>query len=221
MSNKTYSYGPLKSDYFTQFEKMWIEGFCKESKIELSEANLCTVLSTILKSKSNESIKMKITSLINEAEKFSNYSKDMFIKSWNNILGFTMSTIKPAGTISENQRESMKLTNAYWLMEAPKIMSQEMQYAYFKALVIECLSENGKALEEVKTFNPAKSSRIVENAKSYFSYEKVKMKFPPCSIRTEEIRKNEVALNMIPEAEKIIAMISWTAETTKLISMFK
>lgn len=221
MNNKIYSYGPLKSDYFSQYEKMWIEGFCKENKIELSESNVCTIISTILKGKSPESVNIKIKSLITEAEKFSSYSKDMFIKSWNNILGFTMSTVKPAGTISENQKESMKLTNAYWLMEAPKIMSQEMQYAYFKSLVIECLSENGKALAELKEFNPAKPSRIVENAKSYFSYEKVKMKFPPCSIRTEEIRKNEVALNMIPEAEKIIAMISWCAETTKLVSMFK
>lgn len=219
--SQPYSYGPLKSDYFSQFEKMWIEGFCKERKIELSESNVCTTLSMILKDKSPEAISAKIKTLINEAEKFSSYSKDMFIKSWNNILGFAMSTVKPGGTINENQMEAMKKTNHWWLMEAPKIMSTEMQYAYFKSLVVECLAENGKALNELKDFNPAKSCRIIENAKKYFSYEKVKMKFPPCTIRTEEIRKNEVALNMIPESEKIIAMISWTAETTKLISMFK
>ena len=77
---KLYSYGPLKSSYFSQFEKMWIEGFCKERKIELTESNVCTVLSTILKEKCTETIKNKITALITEAEKFSGYSKDMFIK---------------------------------------------------------------------------------------------------------------------------------------------
>lgn len=218
---KTYSYGPLKSSYFSQFEKMWIEGYCKERKIELSESNVCGMLSNILKDKSPDSMKVKIKTLINEAEKFSSYSKDMFIKSWNNILGYAMGTVKPAGTINENQKDSMKKTNHYWLMEAPKIISQEMQYAYFKSIVIECLSNNGEALNELKTFNPLKKNSIVENAKTYFSYDKVTMKFPPCRINTEEIKKNEAALNMIPDADKLISMVAWSAETTKLISMFK
>ena len=101
-----------------------------------------------------------------------------------------MSTVKPGGTINEDQKESMRKTNHFWLLEAPKIMSTEMQFAYFKSLVIECVSENGEALNELKDFNPLKKNRIVENAKSYFSYDKVTMKFPPCRINTEEIKKN-------------------------------
>lgn len=221
MSDKIYSYGPLKSSYFSQYEKMWIEGYCKENKVELSESNVCSTLSAIMKGKTPDPLKEKITTLITEAEKFSSYSKDMFIKSWNNILGYAMNTVKPGGTINENQMESMKKTNHWWLMEAPKIMSQEMQYAYFKSLIIECLSENGEALNEIKNFSPVKKNRIVENAKTYFSYDKVTMKFPPCRINTEEIKKNEAALLMIPECDKLIAMIAWSAETTKLISMFK
>ena len=99
---KTYSYGPLKSSYFSQYEKMWIEGFCKEQKIELTESNICSTLSIILKGKTPDSLKEKITTLINEAEKFSSYSKDMFIKSWNNILGFAMSTVKPGRQVVKN-----------------------------------------------------------------------------------------------------------------------
>jgi hypothetical protein len=198
---------------------MWIEGFCKDRKIELTESNVCSLLSTVLKSNCPEPIKNKITALITEAEKFSNYSKDMFIKSWNNILGYAMSTVKPDGTVNENQIESMRKTNSWWLMECPKIMSKEMQLSYFKSLVMECLSINGNALAELKTFSPTKSCRITENAKKYFSYDKVTLPFPPCKINTNEIKKNEAVLNMIPESDKLIAMIMWCAESTKLITM--
>jgi hypothetical protein len=132
-----------------------------------------------------------------------------------------MQNVKPTGIINESQKEAMKKTNLYWLTQAPKIISQEMQYAYFKSLVIECLSNNGEALNELKSFNPLNKNRIVENAKTYFSYDKVTMKFPPCRINTEEIKKNEAALSMIPDADRLIAMVAWSAETTKLISMFK
>lgn len=216
---KIYSYGPLKSSYFSQFEKMWIEGFCRESKIELNESNLCNTLRAAAKT-CPDPIKNKITSLLTEAEKFSCYSKDMFIKSWNNILGFTMNVVKPEGTISEGQVESLKVTNKWWLMEAPKIMANEMQFSYFKSLVVECLSVNGNALNDLKTFSPIKPSRITENAKKYFSYDKITMAFPPCRIDSREIKKNEAVLCMVPEPDKLIAMIAWCAESVVLLKTF-
>ena len=219
--NKPYAYGPLKSNYFSQYEKMWIEGFCKERKIEMSESNACSVLASILKEKAPETVKTKITTIITEAEKFSSYAKDMFIKSWNNILGYSMGIVKPSGTINENQMEAMKKTNQYWIMEAPKIMSTEIQHSYFKSVVMECISEDEKTLDKLKEFSPSKGGRVVESAKKYFSYEKIGMKFPGCRIKTDEIKKNEAIMNMIPDPDKMISMISWTAETTKLISMFK
>jgi len=219
MNNKIYEYSVLKSSYFSQFEKMWIEGYCKERQIDLTESNVCTVLSQILKIESP--IKNKAANLLKEAEKFSSYSKDMFIKSWNNILGYTMSVVKPTGTINENQMEGMKKTNHYWLMEAPKIMSTEMQHSYFKSFVMECLSNNANLFEDVKNFNPCIKNSLIENAKSYFKYDKVTMKFPPCRINTTEIKKNEAALNLIPDSDKLISMIAWTAETTKILSTFK
>ena len=219
MSDKIYSYGPLKSPYFSQFEKMWIEGFCKEAKIELSESNVCAVLSTLLSNKSCPApIKQKTSVLMTESEKFSNYSKDMFIKTWNNILGFAMSVVKPDGTMNENQMESMKKTNHWWLCEAPKIMSSEMQFSYFKSLVVECVSQNANALTDLKNYSPIKPNRITETAKKYFSYEKVTLPFPPCRVDTREIKKNEAVLCMIPEADKLISMIMWCAESTKLVA---
>lgn len=219
--DKTYSYGPLKSNYFSQYEKMWIEGYCKEGKIELTESNLCTVLSSIRKIGSPKSISEKIEKLIFEAEKFSSYSKDMFIKSWNNILGFSMGIVKPNGIINENQREAMFNTNKWWLMEAPKIMSMEMQYSYFKSFVVECVSIDANAIDNIKTFNPTKNCSIIENAKKYFSYEKINKPHPQCRFKTDDIKKNEAALALIPDSDKLISMIAWTAETTKVLSMFK
>lgn len=214
---KTYSYGPLKTNFFSSYEKIWIEGFCKERKIVLSESNVCSVLSTML-TYCPEPIKQKATALLIEAEKFSNYSKDMFIKSWNNILGYAMNIVKPEGVINESQMESMKVTSKWWLTQAPKIMENEMRFSYFNSLVIECLSENGNALTELKTFSPVIKNRISENAKKLFSYEKITMPFPPCRIDTREIKKNEAVLCMIPEPDKLIAMIAWCSECYNLIN---
>jgi hypothetical protein len=215
----TYSYGPLKSSYFSQFEKMWIEGYCKERKIDLTESNICTVLSQICKIESP--VKDKTSSLIKEAEKFSCYSRDLFIKSWNNILGYTMNAVQPSGTISENQVNGMKTVNKFFLLEAPKIMADEMQGSYFKSFVIEGISNNANVLADIKNFNPVSKNSLIENAKQFFTYDKIQMPFPPCRINTTDIKKNEAALYMIPEADKLIAMIAWSAETTKLLSTFK
>lgn len=215
--SKTYSYGPLKSEYFSQYEKMWIEGFCKENKIELTETNVFYNLNTISKGTAPASIKNKITNLIAEAEKFSSYAKGLFEKSWNNILGYSMGIVKPNGTINENQVEAMMKTSKWWLLEAPKIMSEEVRYSYFKGLVLECIGVNGNILEELKTFNPVKKSSLVENAKTHFSYEKITKPCPPCRIPTKDILENEPVLNMIPDSSKVIAMIAWSAETVKLI----
>ena len=215
---KKYEYSCLKSEYFSQFEKMWIEGFCKESKIELSETNVCAVLSTLLSNKNCPApIKQKTSNLMVESEKFSNYSKDMFIKTWNNILGFTMNVVKPEGTLHENQLESMKTTNIWWLTQAPKIMASEMQFAYFKSLVVECVSENANALADLKNYSPIKQSRITENAKKYFSYEKITMPYPPnTQINLKEILINEAVLCMVPNPDKLVSIIVWTSITTLL-----
>lgn len=215
-----YSYGPLKSSYFSQFEKMWIEGYCKERKIDLTESNVCTVLSQICKIESP--VKDKTSSLIKEAEKFSCYSRDLFIKSWNNILGYTMNAVQPSGTISENQVNGMKTVNKFFLLEAPKIMADEMQGSYFKSFVIEGISNNANVLEDIKKFNPVSKNSLIENAKQFFTYEKIQMPFPPNRfVKIEELLQHEPVLNMIPEANKIVAMIEWAAETVILLNKFK
>ena len=215
--SKTYSYGPLKSSYFTQYEKIWIEGFCKERKMELSESNLCSTL-YLLTNFCAYSLKTKVVNLMQESEKFSTYSKDLFIKSWNNILGYSMGVVQPQGTINENQIESMKKTSKWWLTEAPKLISSEMKHAYFTGLVLECVSVNENVLSELKAFNPCKKTSLIETAKGQFSYDKITMPCPPCRIPTKDIFENEPVLNMIPNADKIIAMAAWTAETVKLIT---
>lgn len=218
----TYSYGPLKSDYFTQYEKMWIEGYCKERSIVLSESNVLSVFTSVFKDKTPMQIVSKISTLINEADKFSNYAKGLFEKSWNNILGYSMNVVKPSGTINENQVESLKKISMYWLKEAPKIMSEELRNTYFNIVILETVSESDSALKSLDTFSPINPywlhSRMLENAKKNFSYDKITMKYPPLRINPIEIKKNEAVLNMIPESDRLIAMIAWTAEGVLLLN---
>jgi hypothetical protein len=216
-----YTYGPLKSDYFTQFEKMWIEGFCKERNITLSEDNICVELVHIKQLCPNGPVFGKVSALLAEADKFSSYSKGLLGKSWDNILGYAMNVVKPTGLLSEGQVDNMKMTNKWWLLEAPKIMMEEMQASYYKSFVVECVSNNGNAINDAKQFNPMVKSQITENAKKYFTYERITMKYPPCRIPFVEILKNEPVLNMVPECEKIIGMIAWTAECNMLLKNVK
>ncbi len=213
---KNYTYGPLKSDYFTTYEKLWIEGLCKERGINLTEASMLSTLNLITMNKAPESIIKKTGELLMESEKFSEYSKQMFIKTWNNILNYSIKTVKPSGKLDENQKEAMKTTNQWWLKQSPKILSEEIKAAYFNSLVIECLSKNGNILNELKNFSPIKSCSLIETAKKNFSYDRITMPFPQSRINTVEIKKNEPALNLIPESDKLISMIVWSAETTIL-----
>jgi hypothetical protein len=213
---KTYAYGPLKSNYFTQFEKMWIEGYCKEREIVLTESNLSTTLLGVAV-RCPKSIEEKIAKLCKESEIFSIYSKTLFEKTWNNILGYSMNVVKPSGTINENQIESLKKSSKFWLVEAPKILSEELKFSCFKSVITQCLSEDGNTLEELKKFNPGKPSKILESIKKNFSYDVIQVKYPPLRINPIEIKKNESVLNMIPENDKLIGMITWTAEGVLLL----
>ncbi len=213
---KNYTYGPLKSDYFTTYEKVWIEGFCKEKGINLTEASMLSTLNLITMNKAPESIIKKTDELLMESEKFSEYSKQMFIKTWNNILNYSIKTVKPLGKLDESQKVAMKTTNQWWLKQSSKILSDEIKTSYFKSLMIECLSKNGNILKEIKNFNPAKNCSLIETAKNIFSYNGITMPFPNCRLNTIDIKKNEPVLNMIPESDKLISMIVWTAETTIL-----
>lgn len=214
---KVYSYGPLKSSYLSNYEKIWIEGYCKENKIILTESNLTKTLIELM-DKCPDSVDEKIHNLVKESGNFSAYTKSIASKSWNNILGYMMKCVQPIGVLTEAQIKPMIETNYWWRNTALKILSEELAESYFNAIILECMSADELILEKIKSFNPGKANNLMETAKKLFSYEKIKLAYPEKNINDKEILQSEPGLNLFPNPKSILNMISWTAETTKLVN---
>ena len=217
---KLYLYGPLKTSYFSQFEKMWIEGYCKEHKISLTESNLVEILTEI--SKENNGPKdmiKKIEKMMIESIQFSNFIRSSVIKTWDRLLGFAMDKVIPQTGLNENQISGIKKTCLYWLKEAPKIISNNISDKYYKSIILECVSNNQNILNDIKKFDFKKPFKIAESIKKDNSFgilNEMNKNLPLCKFPTKEILKHEAVLNIIPNPEVFCQMISWTVECVKL-----
>ena len=218
---KLYLYGPLKTSYFSQFEKMWIEGYCKERKLNLCESNLDEILTEIAKeNKGPKDLISKIEKLLIESVQFSNFIKSSITKTWDKLLGFAMGKVIPQSGLNENQIIGIKKSCLFWLKEAPKTISNNISNKYYKEIILECVSNDVKILDELKNFDFKKTFKIAESIKKdntlYGVLNEMNKKLPVCKFPTKEILKHESILNIIPNPETFCQMISWTVECVKL-----
>lgn len=212
-----YSYGPIKNSYFTTFEKIWIEGYCKDNNLSIDDNTILPLLIKLSESAS-EPIKAKSIKLLADCKNFTDYVGTMFDKSWNNIVGFSMKVVKPS-QLTESQVNGMMVTSKWWLKEAPKKLSEELKLSYAAAFVYDQLT-NDNFQDSVMQFSPARKNAISEKAKSIFNFSCVPMPHPPCRINPKDILMNEAAMRLFPSPEKVVAMAFWTAECVASLNKY-
>lgn len=218
-----YKYGPLKSQYFSNFEKIQIEGFCKENNFSLSESNL-TELLLMLRDKGPASIKVKSISLLTEASMFSNFAKDAFLQSWNRVLGFSMKRIQPKEALKESDIEGAKAASKWWLKEAPKKTSEIISSSLFNKIMEVCLMEDHTILNKLKNIDLKRDRELIVKIRPVAVLEgidKTKGKTFTKYEGMSNLMEFEPALQFIPETENLINALAWTAENIKKLESIK
>ena len=225
----TYTYGPLKSSYFTQFEKLWLEGYCKENKITLTENNIATVFAKLIDSrKPSKELGNKIQKLLTEAAGFSKFVKTSFNASWNRVLDYSMKMVTSKEALTESQIPAVKKDCSWWLKEAPKAMSHKISRCYFDGIVLECVSGDGEILSKLKTMARDGHVMLDRIQKSDPFTDKVgtltmgkfmgtlRERFP-----VNEVLANEPTMRLLPHAASIVNTAAWIAENLKRLEAFQ
>lgn len=213
----TYKYGPLQSDYFTTFEKLWMEGYAKEHKINIHE-NFSMVLSTFAKV-GTDSIKTKSQALLAQAGMFSTYAKDTFAQSWNRALGYSMKKSETMKIVPLNESDvaGAKAATMWWLKEAPKIIGEKIQKGCFDNIIMECVSNDADILKKLEkfTFKDRDLIRRIRPQKVLETIDKTKGKSFGVYEGMSELVQFEPAFTWVPEYQNLLNAIAWTSENIK------
>ena len=218
-----YKYGPLKSQYFSNFEKIQIEGFCKENNFSLSESNLTEFL-LMLRDKGPDSIKVKSISLLTEATVFSNYAKEAFLQSWNRVLGFSMKRVQPKEALRESDVEGAKAASRWWLKEAPKKTTESISSSILRRIMEVCLTEDHTILDRLKNIDLKRDKDLIIKIRPSSVLEEIDKTKGKTFLKYEgmsNLLEFEPALQFLPEAENLINALAWTAENIKKLESLK
>jgi len=219
MSN-TYSFGPLRSTYFTTFEKLWIEGHVKEHNLPTD--NVLSLLGR-LSQHGTDPIKKKSAELLGEAHRFAEYAKDSFMQSWNRALGYSMKSVKPTGQLHESDVAGAKAATMWWLKEAPVEICKKVQHDCFINILTECVGNDGDLLGNLKkfTFKDTKTIECIRPKAVLETMDKTKGKKFPSYEGMAQLTQYEPAINLVPEALNLLNAIAWTADNVKKLELFK
>lgn len=218
MSN-IYKYGSLHSTYFTNFEKLWIEGYLKESKqTDLAMTANVVKLMQVLSQKGTEDIRTKSSALLEQAHMFSSFVKDSFTKTWNRTLQFTMKRVQPTESLNESDIQGATAAVKWWLNEAPKQINEKLGIECFDNIVRFTLKSDGEFTKKLGRIDLIRDKDVIASirpASVLESIDKLKGKRFKTFEGINTLLAYEPILQFIPEAPTLLNGIAWTAENIK------
>lgn len=221
----TYKYGSLQSSYFTNFEKLWIEGFLKESKQEdLAKEDNAAKLMQVLSHKGTTDIKTKSLALLEQAHMFSQFVKESFNTTWNRALQFTMKRVQPKESLNESDVQGATAAVKWWLNEAPKQINEKLGIACFDNIVRFTLKSDGEFTKKLGRIDLIRDKDVIASIRPTSvleSIDKLKGKRFKTFEGINTLLAYEPILQFIPEAPTLLNGIAWTAENIKKLEATK